>query len=81
MSLFVNPAQFGDAADLTATRATRRATSRSPREAGVDVVFAPQVEEMYPPGLPDLGRRDRARLDARGRAPARATSAASRPSA
>ena len=34
VSLFVNPAQFGDAPTSTAIRATRRATSSSPREAG-----------------------------------------------
>ena len=56
MSLFVNPAQFGPARTSTPTRATRRATSSSPRTPGVDLVYAPGVEEIYPRGLRDLGR-------------------------
>ena len=33
------------------TRATRRATSRSAEAEGVDIVFAPPVDEVYPPGF------------------------------
>ena len=51
MSLFVNPAQFSEDGDLAAIRATTSATSRSREHAGVDLVFAPSVEEMYPPGF------------------------------
>ncbi len=50
MSLFVNPAQFGDPADLDGyPRDEARDLELAGRE-GVDVVFAPSVEEMYPPG-------------------------------
>ncbi len=52
VSIFVNPTQFNDPADL----------DRYPREldldaercacAGADVVFAPEVETVYPPGEP-----------------------------
>ena len=52
MSLFVNPAQFGDGATTsTATHATSAATSSWRPTEGVDLVFAPSVEEMYPPGF------------------------------
>ncbi len=50
MSLFVNPAQFGDPADLDGyPRDEARDLELAGRE-GVDVVFAPSVAEMYPPG-------------------------------
>jgi pantoate--beta-alanine ligase len=49
-SLFVNPAQFGDPADLNAYPRDERRDARLAEEAGVDVLFAPPVEEMYPRG-------------------------------
>jgi pantoate--beta-alanine ligase len=49
-SLFVNPAQFGDPADLVRYPRDEAADAAIAEEAGVDVLFAPRVEEMYPPG-------------------------------
>ena len=51
MSLFVNPAQFADGADLARyPRDDTRDLERA-EEAGVDVVFAPSADEIYPPGF------------------------------
>src|SRR6187401_3016871 len=50
MSLFVNPAQFGEPADLNGYPRDERRDLDAAREAGVDVVFAPSAAEMYPPG-------------------------------
>jgi pantoate--beta-alanine ligase len=50
-SLFVNPAQFGEAADLDGyPRDESRDTALAQRE-GVDLLFAPAADEMYPPGF------------------------------
>jgi pantoate--beta-alanine ligase len=50
MSLFVNPAQFGEPADLNGYPRDETRDLERAREAGVDVVFAPSAAEMYPPG-------------------------------
>ena len=50
MSLFVNPAQFGDEADLARYPRDEERDLALAAEAGVDLVFAPAVEELYPPG-------------------------------
>ncbi|MBC8089082.1 MAG: pantoate--beta-alanine ligase [Phycisphaerae bacterium] len=51
VSLFVNPTQFGDPADLEKyPRDDLRDTSLA-ESAGVDVLFAPSVKEMYPDGF------------------------------
>jgi pantoate--beta-alanine ligase len=51
MSLFVNPAQFNEAADLAMyPRDEARDVELAERE-GVDYVFAPSPEEMYPAGF------------------------------
>ena len=49
-SLFVNPAQFGDPADLARYPRNEAADAAIAEEAGVDVLFAPSTEELYPPG-------------------------------
>ncbi len=50
MSLFVNPAQFGEPTDLNGYPRDEARDLEQAREAGVDVVFAPHAGEMYPPG-------------------------------
>jgi pantoate--beta-alanine ligase len=50
-SLFVNPAQFGDAADLSRYPRDEERDAALAEEAGVDLLFAPRVEELYPPGF------------------------------
>ena len=51
MSLFVNPTQFGDAADLAAYPRDGAGDEQIAREAGVDLLFAPDGAEMYPAGF------------------------------
>jgi pantoate--beta-alanine ligase len=50
-SLFVNPAQFSDEADLDRYPRDADRDAAYAAEHGVDVLFAPPVEEMYPPGF------------------------------
>jgi pantoate--beta-alanine ligase len=51
MSLFVNPAQFGDSSDLAGYPRDEERDLDHARNAGVDVVFAPSTDEMYPAGF------------------------------
>ncbi len=51
MSLFVNPAQFSDQRDLASYPRDGERDLALAEEAGVDIVFAPTTEEMYPPGF------------------------------
>jgi pantoate--beta-alanine ligase len=50
MSLFVNPAQFGDPDDLDGYPREEAHDLERARDAGVDVAFAPSTAELYPPG-------------------------------
>src|SRR5699024_2092986 len=49
-SIFVNPLQFGPQDDLAAYPRTPAADYEVLAEAGMDAVFAPSVEQMYPHG-------------------------------
>jgi len=63
VSLFVNPAQFGPGEDLDRYPREEERDARLAEEAGVDVLFAPAAEELYPEGyetwvdVGELGRR------------------------
>jgi pantoate--beta-alanine ligase len=62
-SLFVNPAQFGAGEDLDQYPRDEGRDARLAAEAGVDILFAPSADELYPPGfqtwveVEELGRR------------------------
>jgi pantoate--beta-alanine ligase len=63
VSLFVNPAQFGPKEDFSRYPRKPRADASLCAKEGVDVLFAPPVEEIYPDGfqasvsVPKLARR------------------------
>ena len=51
MSLFVNPAQFGPDEDLASYPRDEERDARLAAEAGVDLLYAPDADEVYPPGF------------------------------
>ena len=50
MSLFVNPTQFNSQADLVSYPRGLDADARMARTEGVDIIFAPTVDGIYPTG-------------------------------
>jgi pantoate--beta-alanine ligase len=62
-SLFVNPAQFGPEEDLDLYPRDEERDAGLAEEAGVDILFAPTAQELYPEGyetwvdVEELGRR------------------------
>ena len=51
MSIFVNPTQFNDPADLNAYPRDEQADAELAAGAGVDLLFVPSAAEVYPPGF------------------------------
>jgi pantoate--beta-alanine ligase len=50
-SLFVNPAQFAPTEDLATYPRDEARDAQLAEDAGVDVLFLPAVDELYPPGF------------------------------
>ena len=72
VSLFVNPAQFDERADLEHYPRSEQADAAQAAAAGADALFAPTMTEVYPPGFATsvevLGLTDRLEGTARGAA-------------
>ena len=51
VSIFVNPIQFNQAADLENYPRTWEADMALCQQIGVDIVYAPEAQDMYPPGF------------------------------
>jgi pantoate--beta-alanine ligase len=51
VSLFVNPAQFGPSEDLDSYPRDEQRDARLAEQLGVEVLFAPPVDEVYPAGF------------------------------
>src|SRR5215472_5962214 len=50
-TIFVNPSQFGDPKDFSLYPRDEAADADVARAAGVDLVFVPSVDELYPAGF------------------------------
>jgi pantoate--beta-alanine ligase len=70
VTLFVNPAQFNERTDLERYPRSERNDAGMAAEAGADLLFAPAVDEVYPPGFATavevLGLTDRLEGASRG---------------
>jgi pantoate--beta-alanine ligase len=70
VSLFVNPAQFTEGADLEHYPRGEERDAALAAETGADLLFAPSIDEVYPPGFATavevLGITDRLEGAARG---------------
>jgi pantoate--beta-alanine ligase len=70
VSLFVNPSQFTERADLDSYPRREEHDAVLAERAGVDLLFAPSVDEVYPPGFATavevIGVSDRLEGVARG---------------
>lgn len=51
VTLFVNPAQFDEPADLDAYPRDEARDAQVAQDAGADILFAPPSHEVYPPGF------------------------------
>jgi pantoate--beta-alanine ligase len=51
VSLFVNPAQFNEGSDLRSYPRDEASDAAHAAEAGAEILFAPSVDEVYPPGF------------------------------